>query len=69
MSTPKHRYTAFIEEDLFNDMKHTKALTGFSINSLLNRSARRVIDEIATELRQHKRHRDLVRNTRPHTHP
>ena len=66
MTTTKHRYTAFIDEDLFTDMKHVKALTGYSINRLLNRSARRTVDEIANELEHYQRQRERVRNTRTH---
>ena len=66
MTTTKHRYTAFIDEDLFTDMKHVKTLTGYSINRLLNRSARRTVDEIANELEHYQRQRERVRNTRAH---
>ena len=62
----KHRYTAFIDHDLFEDMKKVKALTGYSINKLLNRAARKTLDEVTFELKMYQQQRDQLQRTRTH---
>jgi|TARA_B100001079_G_scaffold264660_1_gene269345 hypothetical protein len=57
-----HRYTAFIEEELFDDLLKIKALTGHSVNKLLNRAGRKSIDEMANEIMRQSKQRQIVRN-------
>ena len=59
----KHRYTAFIDHDLFEDMKRVKALTGYSINRLLNRAARKTLDEVTFEIKMYQDQRDQLQRT------
>ncbi len=60
----KHRYTAFIDEDLFDDMKKVKILTGYSINKLLNRAARKTLDEVTWEMKMYQENRDRLQRLR-----
>ena len=39
----KHRYTAFLDDELVNDMKQVKALTGLSLNVQLNEAGRKFV--------------------------
>ena len=46
----KHRYTAFLDEQLVSDMKQVKALTGLSLNIQLNEAGRKFVQDKKIEL-------------------
>ena len=46
----KHRYTAFLDDELVNDMKQVKALTGLSMNIQLNEAGRKFVQDKKIEL-------------------
>ena len=46
----KHRYTAFLDEQLVSDMKQVKALTGLSLNIQLNEAGRKFVQDKKMEL-------------------
>ena len=46
----KHRYTAFLDNELVSDMKQVKALTGLSLNIQLNEAGRKFVQDKKMEL-------------------
>ena len=46
----KHRYTAFLDDELVSDMKQVKALTGLSLNIQLNEAGRKFVQDKKIEL-------------------
>lgn len=53
----KHRYTAFLDDELVSDMKQVKALTGLSMNIQLNEAGRKFVQDKKIELVAMKKHR------------
>ena len=62
----KHRYTAFLDDELVNDMKQAKALTGLSLNVQLNDAGRKFIQDKRIELVTMRKNRTSLHSMSPH---
>jgi len=62
----KHRYTAFLDEQLVSDMKQVKALTGLSLNIQLNEAGRKFVQDKKIELVAMRKNRTSLHSMSAH---
>ena len=61
----KHRYTAFLDDELVKDMKQMKTLTGLSMNIQLNEASKKWIQDKKIELVAQRKNRTSLHSMSP----